>query len=291
MTIPKYIVITPVRDEAAHISRTIGSMAQQTILPVKWIIINDGSTDNTPQILHAASKRYDWIYIVDRPNRGYRKSGSGVIEAFYDGYDKINGINWDYLVKLDGDLSFEKDYFEKCFFLFWENEKLGIGGGTICLLNDGHLKIDSEGDPPFHVRGATKIYRRECWAQISPLIQAPGWDTVDEVKANMHGWITRTFNDLVLIQHKQTGGADGNWRNFSKNGMANYITGYHPLFMFAKCIKRAFRPPFLIGSIALLTGFLFGYMSKEAQIKDKLTIRYLRKEQLRRMMGRQSIYG
>lgn len=291
MTSSKYVIITPVRDEAEHISKTISSVARQTILPERWIIINDGSTDNTPQILQAASKKYTWICIVDRPNRGFRKSGGGVIEAFYDGYGKIDGIEWDYLVKLDGDLSFEQDYFEKCFWNFKENKKLGIAGGTICLLNDGRLKIDSEGDPPFHVRGATKIYRRECWRQISPLVQAPGWDTVDEVKANMHGWTTRTFKDLVLIQYRPTGGADGHWRNWFKNGMANYVAGYHPLFMLAKCLKRTLRRPMFIASAALFAGFFAGYFKGEPQLNDIKAIRYLRQEQLRKMMLRNSIYG
>jgi glycosyltransferase involved in cell wall biosynthesis len=291
MMLPAYLVITPVRDEEAYISKTIDSMAQQTILPEKWIIVDDGSTDRTPQIVQAASKQHAWIQVVERQNRGFRKSGGGVIEAFYDGFSAIDKINWDFLVKLDGDLSFSPDYFEKCFQHFSDDSNLGLGGGTICVMEDGQPKVDSPGDPPFHVRGATKIYRRECWDQISPLAKAPGWDTIDEVKANMHGWTTRTFPGLELIQHKATGGADGNWRNWFKNGLANYITGYHPIFMLAKCAKRVFRKPPLLESAALLAGFCSGYLKQIPRVDDSNAIGYLRNQQFRRLLHRPSIYG
>lgn len=287
----KYIVISPVRDEAEHIEKTIDSMARQTLLPVKWIVVNDGSADRTLTLIEAASWKYPWITVVDRPDRGYRKSGGGVIEAFYDGFDRCAGIEWDYLVKLDGDLSFQPDYFEKCFLYFKKNARLGIGGGTICILKNGRLEVETAGDPPFHVRGATKIYRRACWDQIGPLVRAPGWDAVDEVKANMHGWVTCTFHDLVLVQHRLTGGADGNLRNSFKNGIADYVTGYHPLFMLAKCIKRVLQRPIFLASAALFAGFCTGYLKRTPQVDDARAIRYLRAEQLRRMTLRTSIYG
>ena len=286
-----YIVITPVRDEADHIVKTIESMAQQTILPRKWIIVDDGSIDRTPQIIDSASQKYPWVHIIHRSNRGFRKAGGGVVEAFYDGYAVIGSVNWDFLVKLDGDLSFNKDYFEKCFECFACDPDLGIGGGTICSMEDGKLQVDSASDPPFHVRGATKIYRRACWEQISPLIIAPGWDTIDEVKANMHGWRTRTFRDQNLIQHKGTGSADGSWRNWYKNGVGSYIAGYHPIFMMAKCLKRAFKKPFFLASTALWVGFCTGYIKRIPQVQDREAIRYLRKQQLRRLLLRPSIYG
>ena len=229
--------------------------------------------------------------MVKRGDRGCRKAGAGVIEAFYDGYAAINSTDWDFVVKLDGDLSFGPDYFEKCFVKFMDESGLGIGGGTICQAEDGRLRVDSTGDPPFHVRGATKIYRRACWERISPLVRAPGWDTIDEVRANMYGWSSRTFQDLKLIQQKATGAADGEWRNWFKNGMANYVTGYHPLFMIAKCMKRAFQPPYLIGAAGLLTGFISGYLLRIHQVPDLKLIGYLRKQQLRKLLGLKSLWG
>jgi biofilm PGA synthesis N-glycosyltransferase PgaC len=287
---PKYVIITPVRDEEAHIGKTIESVLHQTILPIEWVIVNDGSSDRTGEIIDRFVELHPWIKAVHRENRGFRKSGGGVIEAFYDGYSKLKTSDWDFIVKLDGDLFFEKDYFEKCFAHFEADPGLGVGGGMVCINKDGQLREDSIGDPPFHVRGATKIYRRPCWGRISPLTGSPGWDTIDEVKANMLGWTTRTFRDLSLVQLKATGEADGCWRNWFKNGRANYITGYHPAFMFAKCLKRLFKDPPLLGAMALWSGFLSGYLKNIQQVQDRDVIFFLRKEQIRCLTMRSSIY-
>jgi len=286
----RYIVITPVRNEAEHVRRTIDSMARQSILPVRWVIVDDGSSDNTPAILERARTQHPWIVVVRRRDRGFRKSGGGVIEAFYEGYALVEHREWDFLVKLDGDLSFSADYFERCFAEFQANSQLGIGGGTVCILQDGHPRVEVRNDPVFHVRGATKIYRRACWNQIAPLVSAPGWDTIDEVKANMHGWRTRTFRNLPVVQHKPTGSADGAWLNWFKNGVANYVTGYHPLYMVAKCVKRAFSNPPLVSGLALGAGFCSGYIHRVPRVPDAGAIRYLRRQQLRRLLLQRSLY-
>lgn len=213
-----------------------------------------------------------------------------MIEAFYVGYAMLREQVWDFVVKLDGDLSFGRDYFASCLTRFEAEATLGIGGGTIRRLEAGGLEIDSPGDPAFHVRGATKIYRRACWNDIGPLIRAPGWDTVDEVKANARGWSTRTFADLTLIQLKPTGAAYGQWRNWFKNGRANYIAGYHPAFMIGKCVKRAIQRPVVVGSLGLLAGYVSGYISREPQMNDKDAMCYLRRHQVRFLLGLPSIY-
>ena len=288
---PKYVVVTPVRDEALHIEKTIASVIGQTVRPWRWVIVNDGSTDATGAIVDATSAGIDWIKVVHLEDRGYRAAGGGVIRAFNIGYSDVDDDDWEFLVKLDGDLSFEPDYFQKCLARFEADANLGIGGGAVYQVVSGVLKVDSGGDPPFHVRGATKIYRRACWQMIAPLVPAPGWDTIDEVRANLHGWTTRTFSDLKLVQHKPTGSADGNWRNAYKNGRANYITGYHPVFMLAKCIKRAAEEPILVQSAALFAGFCSGYLARLPRLADQETIRYLRGQQIRRLLLRPSIYG
>ena len=191
----KYVVITPVRDEERHVEATVHSVASQTIPPVEWIIVNDGSSDRTGDILDRCAAQFPWIHVIHRPNRGFRKSGGGVIEAFYDGYHALGRDDWEFIVKLDGDLTLSPDYFEKCFEHFNEQPKLGIGGGAICHEVDGTLKV--EANPKFHVRGATKIYRRACWEAIGGIWAAPGWDTIDEVKANMLDWKTDTFGELA----------------------------------------------------------------------------------------------
>lgn len=287
----RYLIITPVRNEEANLRATIASVAAQTVRPVRWVIVNDGSTDATGKIADDAMRKFDWIRVVHRVDRGFRRSGGGVVETFYDGYKLVEGEAWDYLAKLDGDLSFAPDYFEKCFRLFAADPKLGIGGGEICVMQDGAVQVESKGDPAFHVRGATKIYRHDCWKAIGGLLRATGWDTYDEVKANMLGWKTRTFQGLPLIHHRETGGADGTWKNWVKNGRANYIVGYHPLFMFLKCVRRLLERPYLIASAGLWYGFVTGYFLRIPRHQEPEVIRYLRREQMRRLLFKSSIWA
>lgn len=284
----RYVIITPARDEAAYIEKTIQSVTAQTIQPAEWIIVNDGSVDDTGPIAESYAKQHPWIKVVHRDNRGFRKAGGGVIEAFYDGFNALRPGPWDFIVKLDGDLSFEPDYFGRCFDRFATEPKLGIAGGDIYHLIDGKYKLE-EGRR-FHVRGATKIYRRECWEAIGGLIAAPGWDAVDEVKANMLGWETKSLADLRVIHHRYTGGADGSWRTAVKDGRADYIVGYHPLFMLFKCVKRAAERPYVLQALALFYGFVGGYAKKIPRVNDKEVVRYTRSQQIARLLGRPSIW-
>jgi poly-beta-1,6-N-acetyl-D-glucosamine synthase len=291
MKAPNYAVITPVRNEKGNFPKTIASLVGQTTRPARWIIVDDGSTDGTGQIADNAAKEHSWIQVVHRADRGFRKPGGGVMESFHEGFALLKDLPWDFLGKLDADLVFEPDYFQRCLQHFERNPKLGVGGGMICRSQEKELVVESKGDPAFHVRGATKIYRRKCWDAIGGLIKAPGWDTVDEVKANMLGWQTYTFKDLPVRQLKDTGSADGAWPNWVKNGRANYITGYHPLFMLAKCVKRIFSHPFAIGAGGLAWGFISGYLRREPRVNDADLIRYIRREQIRKLTMRDSIWG
>ena len=284
----KYVIITPARDEEAFLEKTIASVASQSILPTQWIIVNDGSVDRTGQIIDRYASMYPWITPVHRSNRGYRQAGGGVVATFYDGYAQIRSPDWEFLVKLDADLSFSADYFESCFAEFDQDLRLGIGGGGIYHEEAGELKL--ERNPRFHVRGATKIYRRECWDALGGLLRAPGWDTVDELKANMLGWTSRTFPDLRLSHYRFTGAADGAWRDSIKNGRANYITGYHPIFMLLKCVRRSVQRPFLVGSVGLGWGFLSGYWRRTPRVQDHALIRYTRSQQMRHLLHLESIW-
>jgi poly-beta-1,6-N-acetyl-D-glucosamine synthase len=285
---PKYVVITPVRDEEQHIRYTLNCMVRQTILPAEWIIVNDGSTDDTGRIIDEHASQYPWIRVVHRQNRGFRKPGGGVVEAFNEGYRTLQTSDWEFIVKFDGDLSFEPDYFECCLRNFGNDPKLGVGGGIICYVVD-NVKTFEEG-PAFHVRGATKIYRRNCWEAVGGFWPAPGWDTFDEVRANSLGWSTLTFKDLHLIHHRHTGTADGFWKPLVKYGRANYICGYHPLFMLSKCIARLVRKPYIIGSIGLMYGFVSAYLTSIPQVDDRATITYLRRQQISRLLYRETIW-
>jgi poly-beta-1,6-N-acetyl-D-glucosamine synthase len=287
-TTASYVVVSPIRDEEQHIESTIHSMIRQTVLPKEWIIVDDGSTDATGRIIDEYASRYPWIQVVHRPDRGYRKAGGGVIEAFYAGYRTVTCSDWDFLVKLDGDLTFESTYFEECFREFDRDRVLGVGGGVICYLVEGQRIL--EGAPTFHVRGATKIYRKACWNEIGGLLLAPGWDTFDEIKANSLGWATRSFKDLHLLHHRETGSADGSWPTCIKYGRANYICGYHPLFMLCKVVVRLREKPYIFGSMCMMYGFLTGYLKRIPRVDDQKTIAYLRRQQFNRLCGRETIW-
>ena len=275
----RYVIISPVRDEAQYIETTIVSVVNQTIQPAQWIIVDDGSSDETASIAERYSSNYPWITCVRRVNRGFRSPGSGVIATFDDGYRAIGDTNWDFLIKLDGDLTLPPDYFAKCLEQFHNDPTLGIAGGTLYHLENGRRV--QEPNPQFHVRGATKIYRRGCWEAIGGLLQAPGWDTIDEVKASYLGWRTRSFPNILVLHNRPTGGAMGSWSDAIKNGTADYVSGYHPLFLLAKCLKRCRQRPFVVGSIGLLWGFVRAYLRRTPRVPDAALVKYVRQQQLR----------
>ena len=284
----KYVVITPVRDEEKYIEGTIECMLRQTELPAVWMIVDDGSTDQTAAILDRYAAEHKWIRVTHRANRGFRKSGSGVMEAFQEGYNRLQCANWDFIVKFDGDLSFSADYFQKCFEYFRRDPKLGIGGGEIHHEISGQMKLEE--NPRFHVRGATKIYRRACWEAIGGLWPAPGWDTIDEVKANMLGWKTYAFSDLQLHHHRFTGSEEGLLRDRVKHGVACYVSGYHPLYVAASCVRRMTQKPWVIGSFGILYGYLKAHITRPPRLEDRSYLAYIRDQQLRRLRGMQTIW-
>lgn len=284
----RYVVITPARNEGREVEQTIQSILRQTVLPLKWVIVDDGSSDGSSSILDAYAERFSWIEVVRRQDRGFRSPGGGVVQAFQDGYAAITSIPWDFIVKLDADLSLEPDYFECCFNRFLNNPRLGIGGGTVYTLSREGREVES--NPKFHVRGATKIYRRACWEAIGGLVVSPGWDTVDEVKATMLGWKTESFDEIMVLQRRLTGSKDGVWRDYVKNGRANYICGYHPLFMLLKCVKRMCQKPYLVASLALAYGYIASSLDGTPRVRDAEVIRYLRRQQIRRLLLINSIW-
>jgi poly-beta-1,6-N-acetyl-D-glucosamine synthase len=286
----QYVIISPVRNEAQFLPATIASVTAQTALPRAWFLVNDGSTDETAQIIEDAASRYSWIRPLHRVDRGVRRAGSGVMEAFNQAYALLRGRQWDFLVKLDGDLSFSAEYFARCLAEFEAESRLGIGSGLVCTpAKDGYRgEFD---DPPFHVRGPAKMYRRECWEEIGGLVAAPGWDTLDLIKANMAGWRTRTFPEITLLHHRPTGGAYGTWSNWKKNGLANYLVGYHPLFMLAKCARRTFRRPYGIAALGLWCGFCRGYLDRVKRPVDESVMKYLREQQIRCLLGQANLWS
>ena len=163
--------MSPIRNESAHLDETIAAVVSQTIKPTEWVLVDDGSTDESGSIIDAWAMRIPWIKVIHRQDRGGRSQGTGVMEAFYDGYRVLTTSDWEFLVKLDGDIVVGASYFEECFAKFDHEPRLGIGGGTVDHVDGGIVK--TERSPEFHVRGATKIYRRACWDQLGGLMKSP----------------------------------------------------------------------------------------------------------------------
>ena len=284
----RYIIISPVRDEERYLETTILSVISQTIKPREWIVVDDGSSDSTSRIARLYAAQHQWIKVVHRRNRGQRVPGTGVMEAFYDGYHTITALDWEYLAKLDGDVKLAPTYFERCFEEFQKDPSLGMCGGRMYRLHHEHLKMEPH--PIFHVRGPIKLYRRACWQAIGGLIVAPGWDTVDEVQANRLGWKTKTIPELKVLHQRSTGAVQGFWKDGIKMGRAAYISAYHPAFMFAKCIKRVFQWPYGLCALAHAYGFVSGYAKKLPQVEDRAFVKYVRQQQVRRLLLRKSIW-
>lgn len=282
VAIPSYAVITPVRDEAKHIEKIIESMLQQTVRPSEWVVVNDGSTDETDQIVSIYIADNPWIKLISRRDRGNRQRGKGVVEAFYDGYKSLKKT-YDFIVKLDGDLSFEADYFEKLFREFIANANLGIAGGAIYERLDGeHWVLRSSSD---HVRGPTKVYRQTCFEAIGGLMPSLGWDGIDEWKALSMGWEVRTFFNLKVFHYRATGAATGRIKSRVEEGQGAYYMNYHPLFLIARGIHRMFEKPYFIGGFAMILAYFMAFFQSRERFSDPTVVLFIRRTQLRKLMG------
>jgi poly-beta-1,6-N-acetyl-D-glucosamine synthase len=283
----KYCILTPTRDEEKFLAATIECVVRQSVQPAEWIIINDGSKDSTGKIIDESATKYPWIRALHRPDRGYRTTGGGV-EAFLDGLKLLDCKNWEFLVNLDGDVTFQTNYFEKCFERFRQNQRLGIAGGTIYNKIGDELVLEK--CAAFHVRGATKIYRRACWEDVGGLVRGLGWDTVDEVTANMKGWTTETFPDLHLTHYRVTGSGWGKWQGSVKDGKADYLVGYHPLFFAGKLARRIFKRPYVMQAVGLGYGFLRCYVDGTPRVVNENVKQFVRQQQVKRLLGQESIW-
>jgi len=276
-----YVVVTPVRNEAEFVGGTIDSMVAQTVQPSQWIIVDDGSTDETAAIVHEWSLKYPWICLVSRSNRGFRKRGGGVVEAFNEGYAALTITDYQFIVKLDGDVSFAPDYFERLLTQFANDSKLGIAGGT-CYIQNGDAWVPEETGLT-HVRGATKVYRRTCFESIGGLTPYLGWDGIDEWQARARHWQVQSFLDLPLYHYRPTGTANGAMKGRIEQGQAAYYMGYHPLFMLIRSLRRMADRPFVLGGLGLFWGYLNDWLHQREQVDDLAMIQFLRQSQLQRL--------
>lgn len=272
----KYIVISPVRNEEEFIEKTINSVVNQTKKPKEWIIVNDGSTDKTAEIVNKYVAKFDWIKMVNQEDRGFYFPGTGVVNTFYKGYDNISYANWDFIVKLDCDLSFEEDYFEKLLYEFEINPKLGIASGLTFIPKNGQMVAEKVQDD--HPVGPSKVYKRKCFEDIEGLKPIPGWDLADLLSAQMNGWDTKVFEKFRIEHYRITGSRrKGITGGKYLLGKFEYRFGYSVSYIFLKSIYRIFEKPPILGSISLLSGYLVAFITKEERLYDKDMRKYLRK--------------
>lgn len=275
----RYVVVTPARDEEETLPHTIESMRHQRVLPVRWIIVDDGSTDGTLEIARQAERELDWLEVLSRGDRGHRALGGGVVETFDEGLARLADVEWDFVVKLDADLSFAPDYFERLLRRFDENPRLGMASGKTFLMEDGQKKIEWCHDE--HVRGPAKMYRAECFEAIDGLVAVRGWDMIDETRAQMLGWETRSFIDIELIHHRPIDARQSHvLASRYRMGELYHFLGYHPLYHLARSVRSALQDfPILVGGVALL----FGYVSAALRQRERFDEEYVRFVQQKQM--------
>ena len=276
-----YIVITPAKNESKYIRFTINSMIKQSIKPQKWIIIDDGSSDNTFDIVKKVAQNNSWISIIKNYTSEKRASGANVVNAFNYGINTLTD-DYNYIVKLDADLEFDEDYFKKLILQFEMNNKLGIAGGY-CLnsIKGNKKKIDNT--PEYHVRGATKMYRKECFQEIGGLIPIFGWDGIDEMKAMMLGWQTRSFRDIIVLHLRPTGQETGLLKYAWRRGTLNYYMGYNPLYLILSCINNFTTKPYVLFGLTLFAGYIYSFLRNREQLDDKNLINFIKKFQIQRI--------
>ncbi len=278
-----YILVTAARNEAKHIAQTIRSVTAQTLPPKRWIIISDGSTDETDDIVRGFIAQFPYIELLRLEPDGERNFGSKAL-AVNAGYKKICNIEHSYVGILDADISFNANYYEQVVERFENDPKLGIAGGILIDVIDGRL-IPQMNAFEWSVGGAIQMFRRECWQAIGGYLPIPsGLDATAEVMARMNSWTVRTFPQLEIIHHRETGKENHNMigRLFYL-GIHDHHLGYHPLFFLAKSVRRFRARPIMIGGLLMLFGYAWAVLSgKPKKVPDEVA-RYLRQEQMDRL--------
>lgn len=282
---PRYVIISPVKDEERHIPHTIRSVIEQTIKPALWVIVDDCSQDSTPEILKKFLSSVPFVRIVRNPERRARQPGSAVIRAFNQGYESIGLFDYEFIVKLDCDLSFEPDYFETILKRMSSDERSGIFSGVYC-------EKDRDGGwndvvmPTYHASGACKFMRRSCFEEIGGFVLAAGWDTVDEIRAMSRGWKTGHFKDLRMKHYKPEGSGIGAVRTSIMQGEVFYLTGGSLLFFFFKVLHRITAKPYVLCSLGMVRGFLRSFIQRKKLLVTPVEAKYYKRLLRERVAGR-----
>lgn len=278
----KYVIITPAKDEGEYIEQTLKSVCLQTLKPDLWIIVNDGSSDNTASIVRTYQTKCPWIKLVNKENKFEKRlSGAKVVRAFYRGYDELETNNYEFIVKLDADLILPENYFEKVSATFEENEKIGLCGGYCVAEKNGRLVKDRTAKD--HIRGALKAYRKQCFEDIGGLKPVLGWDGLDEMTTEYLGWKIKQL-PIEVVHLRKTRKEYAPLSYLVDYGIAYYRIGYGAILTILKAIFWAFRKPYFIGGFAFLSGYIIALARGEERIGDKDMRKFFRKFKSNRVL-------
>lgn len=278
----RMVLISPCRDEAAYAQRTIDSMVAQTRTPDLWLIVDDGSTDATPEILAAAATAHPWIQILRRENRGHRAVGPGVVDAFLAGLDAIETEDVAILGKFDLDLVLPPEYLAGLKARFDADERLGTCSGKPWYPHPDDGRQVSEGISDEMSCGASKLWRWPCYDEIGGLVREVMWDGIDCHRCRMHGWKACSFADPELaFEHLRPMGSSqqGIWTGRTRHGFGQWFMGTSLAFMTASAAYRMTRPPLLVGGLAMWWGYVRSGLRRDRRYEDPVFRTFLRRYQ------------
>jgi poly-beta-1,6-N-acetyl-D-glucosamine synthase len=258
-----YVLVTPARNEARFIDLTIQSVVRQQLRPLKWIIVSDGSTDGTDEIVNSYCAQHDWIELVKTPERKQRHF-AGKVDAFNVGYDRVKDLKYNLIGNLDADVSFEDaEYFKFLTSKFSENPRLGVCGTSY---REGSVTFPNRYTSPEDVFGACQMFRRECFQAIGgyPRIASGGIDLIAFLNARIKGWQTRTFTEKVCVHHRVVGSGQhaGVWTRFFQKGRQDYLLGCHPVWEVVRTLFLMKERPFVVGGFLMLAGFVWAMLRR-----------------------------
>jgi poly-beta-1,6-N-acetyl-D-glucosamine synthase len=279
----RYCLITPCRDEARFARRTLDSVAAQSVPPALWVIVDDGSRDETPQIIEEYARKLPYIRVIRREDRGDRKLGGGVIDAFYAGYETIDPDEYDYICKLDLDLDLPPRYFEILMEKMEQNPRLGSCSGKAYFVGpNGELISEKLGDE--NAIGASKFFRTRCFRQIGGFERELMWDGIDGHRCRMLGWIAASWDEpeIRFIHLRPMGTSHKSWwTGRVRWGVGQYYMGTGPVYMMASALYRMTRPPLVIGGTAMIWGYVRSALQLRPRYGNAEFRRFLRRYQWR----------
>lgn len=277
---PPYVLITPARNEEAFIEKTIDSMIHQTLPPVKWVIVDDGSTDKTPEIIGRYLPHYPWIEMVQMPRRLDRHFAAKV-HSFNAGYERVKGLPYEIIGNMDGDISFDKDFLEFLIDRFAEDPTLGVAG-TVFREEGYNSETDSfEGQK--HVSGQCQLFRRKCFEEIGGYIphKAGGIDWMAVTTARMMGWKTKSFREKSFFHHRHLGTAErGVLASSFSYGEKDYYLGNHPVWELFRVTYQITKRPYVLTGLALGLGYCWALIRRTPRPVSRELMAFHRKEQM-----------